>query len=140
MILSRWLVCGAMVGGLGVILGAFGAHGLKGVLEAQPLADAEVSRRMALYETAVRYQMVHAPVLILIGMLLGSRPSKSLRVAAWSLLAGLGIFSGSLYVLTFSNHNWRWLGAVVPVGGVLMVVGWMALALASRQRVERPEE
>lgn len=104
---------GALLAALAVALGAFGAHGLEGVLS---------SDRLETFETAVRYQMFHA-----LGMLtasaLGPRAS---RAAPW-LLAGSLIFSGSLYLIVGGAP--AWFGAVAPVGGVLMIGGWIYLTL-----------
>jgi len=113
-------VWGAALAGLGVALGAFGTHGLSGVL-----SDA----RMHTYDTAVRYQMFHAVGLVLIGALPGSH-----RVAALLLLGGVLIFSGSLYLLVATNV--ALLGAVAPIGGLAMIAGWgvLAVGLARAQR------
>ena len=103
----------AVTGFLAVALGAFGAHGLHDVLEK--------NARLATWETAVLYHLTHAVVLLIVA---GMRP---LRAAAWWLmLAGIVIFSGTLYVLALTNV--KWLGAITPVGGVCLLAGWLALA------------
>ncbi|MCA9838247.1 MAG: DUF423 domain-containing protein [Trueperaceae bacterium] len=102
---------GAILAFLAVALGAFGAHGLKGILSPD---------RLATYETAVRYQMYHALALLVIGAL----PKVTYR-AAPVLFVGVLVFSGSLYLLVATNLSW--LGAVAPIGGVLMLVGWLML-------------
>lgn len=115
-----WLVLGALLGGLGVIIGALGAHGLKDKL-------VELGRE-ADYETAVRYQMYHAIALVAVGLLGAQGRTVSLQVAGWCFLLGVLIFSGLLYALIFTGQ--RWLGAIVPIGGTLMIVGWFSLAFA----------
>ena len=104
----------ATVGFLSVALGAFGAHLLKAHLEALRTTD--------VWEKAVFYQMVHAVVLLL----LASRPVLP-RVAWWFFLAGIVVFSGSLYVLAFTGV--RWLGAITPLGGLCLLAGWAILAI-----------
>lgn len=107
----------ALFGMLSVALGAFGAHGLQGRLSP---AD------MAIFETAVRYQFFHALALMVPALRMERTRNGFLELAAWSFLAGIVLFSGSLYVLVGSGQ--RWLGAVTPLGGVSFIVGWCALA------------
>ena len=103
----------AVFGFLAVALGAFGAHGLKTVLEA--------NAQMANWNTAAHYHLVHAVALVALA-LHGSR-----RVWTWRLwFAGTLVFSGTLYVLALTNL--KWLGAITPIGGVLLLAGWLALA------------
>ena len=126
-----WIFCGAMLGGVGVALGAFGAHGLPGRLEALDWSAEEVSRRVDIFETAVRYQMYHALALVALGLLAARTSSSLLSLAGWAFLIGVAIFSGLLYVLVFAGPGWKWLGAVVPIGGTLMIVGWVLLAIVA---------
>ncbi len=116
---------GAILGLLGVALGAFGAHALRTMLDA--------SGRAATFETAVRYQFYHAIALVLVGLLMhlfGSNPTtvKLLNWAGYSFLGGVLVFSGSLYILCFTGVTW--LGAVTPLGGVGMIAGWALLLWA----------
>ncbi|MCB2409026.1 DUF423 domain-containing protein [Hymenobacter lucidus] len=114
----------ALLGGLGVGIGAFGAHGLRKMLEA--------SGRFDTFETAVRYQFYHALALLAVGILLALRPDlKGLGTTAWLWLGGVIIFSGSLYTLCFTGITK--LGAVAPLGGLLLIAGWISLLLAARQ-------
>jgi uncharacterized membrane protein YgdD (TMEM256/DUF423 family) len=116
-----WLQLGAAWGFLAVAMGAFGAHGLKDRLES--LAQA------ANFQTAAHYHMYCALALVSLGLLsLLGRTGTSVAVAGWSFLLGSLIFSGSLYVLSLTGL--RWLGAITPIGGVLMLIGWAALAVA----------
>lgn len=110
---------GALLGAAGVILGAFGAHALRSRLE---------PRDLEIFETAVRYQMYHAFAMLAAAWLL-SRDAPWASCAAWAFLAGTIIFSGSLYLLVATGQ--RWLGAVTPVGGVVLIAGWLLLALAA---------
>lgn len=101
--------------------GAFGAHALKARLEPD---------LMAVYQTAVQYHFWHALGLLAVGVLLIQRPeSGALAWAAWLLVAGLVLFSGSLYALALTGV--RAFGAVTPVGGVAFLAGWAALAWAA---------
>jgi len=115
---SDWLVIsGALVAALGVVFGAFGAHGLRTVIEASDLA---------VFETAVRYQMYHALGLVLTGILGKNYPHQAVRWAGWLLLAGVFLFSGSLYFLVLTGI--RGAGFITPLGGVAFIVGWLSLA------------
>lgn len=114
----------ALLGGLGVAIGAFGAHGLRAMLEA--------SGRFDTFETAVRYQFYHTLALLAVGVLLHARPElRLLSTAAWLWTGGVIVFSGSLYLLCFTGVTK--LGAVAPIGGLLLIAGWIALLLAARQ-------
>ncbi len=118
---TTWIRIGALLGGLGVIAGAFGAHGLREYMD---------GRSQAIYETAARYQMYHALALLAVGLLkMHGRSGIPLCVAGWSFLVGTLIFSGTLYGLSLSGI--RWLGAITPFGGVALIVGWFALAIAA---------
>jgi uncharacterized membrane protein YgdD (TMEM256/DUF423 family) len=117
-----------MLGGLGVLLGALGAHGLEKRLLAEELPSSEVEKLLDRYETGVRYQMYHAPVIVLIGLLLLRGRSAALSAAAMALLAGVLLFSGFLYASVFTLGQVTWLVHVVPFGGLLLIVGWVLLA------------
>lgn len=116
-----FIVLGALLGMTGVALGAFGAHGLEATLAATGHA--------ATFDTASQYHQIHALALLAVG-LLGQRLSSGLiRAAGWLLLAGVLVFSGSLYVLAVFDLGI--MGAVAPVGGALLIAGWGALALGA---------
>lgn len=126
MINRKWICLGALFGGLGVGLGAFGAHGLKDHVEPELLAT---------FEVAVRYQMYHALALIAAGILGEFTPKKgAANTAAWAFICGILVFSGLLYAYVLLGPNFKFLGAIVPIGGVSFVVGWAALALAAWPR------
>lgn len=117
-----WFATGAVAAGIAVALGAFGAHGLKGRVE-PALLD--------VFETGVRYHMYHALALLALGLAQarsGSAPAPW-NLAGWLFLAGIVIFSGSLYAMTLTGA--RWLGAVTPLGGVAFLLGWAAAAFAA---------
>lgn len=107
---------GAVLAAAGVGLGAFGAHGLKELVEPAMLAN---------WETGVRYHMYAALAMMVIGVLPG-RPQK---VAPWLLVAGIVLFGGSLYVMALTGA--RWLGAITPLGGVAIIVGLCLAAVTA---------
>lgn len=117
-------IIAALSGALGVTLGAFGAHALRNRLDA---------RDLEIYETAVRYQMYHAFALAFAAWLL-ARNAPYAPAAAWSILGGMIVFSGSLYLLVLTGQ--RWLGAITPIGGIALIAGWLLMALAAT-RLER---
>ncbi|MCH7613681.1 MAG: DUF423 domain-containing protein [Candidatus Marinimicrobia bacterium] len=111
------IMTGALLAGLAVMLGAFGAHALK----------AKVSpENLTIFDTAVKYHMYHALGLILIGLLGFHFPVKSIQIPAYLMMGGILIFSGSLYVLVLSGI--RWLGAITPIGGIAFIISWLLLA------------
>ncbi len=124
----------AILGAIGIAFGAFGAHGLPGVLVSLGQSEAIAEQRMQLFETAVRYQMYAA--LALLGFALANEqwPSKTWWWAQLMLLVGAVVFCGVLYGLVFFEGPLRAvLGMTAPVGGALMIGGWIAAALASRK-------
>jgi len=119
--MSVFVTLGSLGALLGVALGAFGAHILKARI------DPEL---FAVYQTAVLYHLVHALGLVLVGLLCQAYPgNRLLPRAGWSLLAGIVLFSGSLYLLAVTGV--RWLGAITPLGGVAFLAGWGLVAAAA---------
>ncbi|MFZ6011572.1 MAG: DUF423 domain-containing protein [Bacteroidota bacterium] len=118
------LAAGVLTAGLGVALGAFGAHALKDMLVA--------SGRTETYELAVRYQFYHAFALLITGLLMNQFQAKSIAYAALCFVFGIILFSGSLYVLCFTGV--RALGAVTPIGGVLFIAGWVLLLVGINKK------
>jgi uncharacterized membrane protein YgdD (TMEM256/DUF423 family) len=110
---------GAVAAMIAVIVGAFGAHGLRDRLSP---ADLEI------FETGVRYHMYHALGLFAVAWVASRWPSGTTTAAGWLFIVGIVVFSGSLYTLVLTGQ--RWLGAVTPVGGLALVAGWAALAWA----------
>ncbi len=115
-----WLIVGAVNGFVGVSLGAFAAHVLRERLEA---------RSFEIWEVAVRYQMYHALALVAVGLLATRLAGGMVNAAGWCFLAGIVLFSGSLYALVLSGV--RVLGAITPLGGVAFLIGWALLGLAA---------
>jgi uncharacterized membrane protein YgdD (TMEM256/DUF423 family) len=115
-----FFVAGALLGGAGVAAGAFGAHAL---------ATRLAPDRLELFELAVRYQLTHALALLAAAWAVERWPAASTTVAGWLLLAGTLIFCGTIYALAFNAP--RVLGAVTPVGGLALIVGWVLLATSA---------
>lgn len=113
-------VSGAALGFLGVALGAFGAHGLKKYFLSNP--DLQ-----PIFKTAVEYQMIHALSLLATAWAFGRWPSAAVSAAGWLFIAGVILFSGSLYVISLARI--KSFGAVAPVGGLALLAGWLCLAI-----------
>jgi uncharacterized membrane protein YgdD (TMEM256/DUF423 family) len=111
---------GSASGLLGVALGAFGAHGLRGRLTPEMLD---------VWETAARYQLVHALALLAAAWALTRWPGAAPVAAGWAFAAGTLLFSGSLYAMALSEA--RWLGAITPLGGLSFLAGWACLIWAA---------
>jgi len=124
-----WLVIAAFLGGSSVALGAFGAHLLPGFLERQGLAAELLQRRLGNWETAAKYQMYHALALLAIAWLVTHARPWEANIAGWLFVAGVVIFSGCLYLLVLSGKSV--LGAIVPIGGLLLIAGWGLLGLSA---------
>lgn len=119
-----FMAIAASFGGLSVILGAFASHALK-----ERLSD----RALEIWATGTKYQMSHALALLLVALLLRllATSSTPLIAAGWAFTVGMILFSGSLYALSLSNI--KWLGAITPVGGVALIIGWFCLLVAAGQ-------
>jgi uncharacterized membrane protein YgdD (TMEM256/DUF423 family) len=115
-----FLVLGCFFAFLAVGAGAFGAHTLRERLPEDLLA---------VFETGARYHMYHALGLLGVAWLSAQSPGALVNAAGWSFVAGILVFSGSLYLLAITGE--RWLGAITPLGGVAFLAGWLALGLAA---------
>ena len=115
---SLFLILGSAGAFLAVALGAFGAHALKQSLPPDMLA---------VFETAVRYQMYHSFALLVVGWALDRFHLQLFTIAGWLFVAGIVLFSGSLYALALTGI--RWLGAITPFGGLAFLAGWLVLAI-----------
>lgn len=121
---KKFLAIAAWLGALSVALGAFGAHTLKEYLSQQSLTT---------FETGVRYQFYHVFALALAGLLYKSYPNKKIKLAGNLFIAGILFFSGSLYFLSILGaENFKWIGAITPLGGVFFIAGWIFLATGLR--------
>ncbi len=115
----------AFAGALGVVLGAFGAHALRGSIE---------PRLMETFQTAVQYQLIHALALLLVSLTIGwLGQSLSFVISAYAFMAGIILFSGSLYGLVLTDI--RWLGPVTPLGGLCLIIGWLALLVGGFRQI-----
>ena len=114
-----FLLIGAILGFLGVALGAFGAHGLKNRLSPEMLE---------VFDTGVRYHMYHTFAVLIVAAAIGHiGNARLLAMAGWFFFAGILLFSGSLYALALTSVGI--LGAITPIGGLLFLIGWACLAL-----------
>ena len=116
---TQFFLLGAISAGLGVALGAFGAHALRARLTPEMLA---------VFETGVRYQMYHACAILIVALAAARFDGWLIRAAGWSFAGGIVLFSGSLYVLALSRITL--FGAVTPIGGLLFLGGWACLVAA----------
>lgn len=122
---KKFLVIAALLGALSVALGAFAAHGLKAVVSADVLQ---------IFETAVKYQMYHTLALLAVGILMQQSAAKQMKWAGNLFIAGIVLFSGSLYLLCYIKHMdipATWVGAITPLGGICFIAGWLMLAVGA---------
>ncbi len=119
---KKFAFYGAIFMALAVGLGAFGAHGLKNVVTKEMLV---------IYHTGVEYQFYHALGLFCVAFVANFDNSKRVKIAGYSMVAGMVIFCGSLYTMTFTGI--KILGAITPIGGVAFIVAWVLLALSVRK-------
>ncbi len=117
---SNWLRLASLVGFIAVAGGAFGAHGLRSIVDAQALGW---------WETGARYALGHAAALAAVAWLADRAPGRAVTVAGLGFCVGVLLFTGSLWTMTLTGA--RWLGAVTPLGGVGMLVGWVSLGVAA---------
>ena len=123
---KTYLITAAALGAVSVILGAFGAHGLKSRMN----ADA-----FDIFETAVKYQFYHVFALLAVAIISQNIPGNFLNWSGRCFIAGIILFSGSLYLLSYfkmtGNQQMNWLGAVTPFGGLCFIAGWILLGIAA---------
>lgn len=118
---KMFITLASLSGMLAVAFGAFGAHALKSRLD---------DYAMGVFQTAVQYHFYHSLALLVVGVIALNHPQAALlRSSGWLFALGIVVFSGSLYLLSFSGL--RWLGAVTPIGGLAFIAGWACLAAAS---------
>ncbi len=120
---TLFFVLGSGFSLLSVLFGAFGAHTLK---------DSLSKEMLDYFEVGVRYQMYHAIGLIVVAWAMSQWQNALTNAAGWCFLAGILIFSGSLYILSLTGM--RWLGAITPIGGLAFIAGWCCLIIAAFQK------
>jgi len=120
-----FIIIASILGALAVALGAFGAHGLKNYATPAILNT---------FETAVKYQFYHVFALSITGILYAYFPSALLVTTGKLFIAGMTIFSGSLYLVTFfsvlGQNQFKWLGAITPIGGLLLIAAWILMGIS----------
>ncbi len=127
---KKILTVAAISGALCVMLGAFGAHGLKAKL---------LPEQLQVFETGVRYQFYHTFALLVCGYFSTDKADMArFKIAAYCFLIGILLFSGSLYLLSNRDWlgiaHWRWLGPITPIGGTFFIVGWLIMAWAFQKK------
>lgn len=116
-----FLVSGALLGALGVLFGAFGAHSVARALGAD---------KAQLFETASRYQMYHSLAMLAVGLAMAHWPAsyRTLTLCGWTFAAGIVLFSGSLYAYALLGS--RWIAVITPLGGIAFIIAWGLMAIA----------
>jgi uncharacterized membrane protein YgdD (TMEM256/DUF423 family) len=118
------LLLGIVMAAIAVILGAFGAHGLKKIV---------TTEQLEVFKTGVQYQFYHAIGMILVGLIAQNIQHVLIKQAAWMFFGGIVAFSGSLYLLTLffalNTEGVKWIGVITPIGGLLFITGWIMLGL-----------
>lgn len=127
---KTFLRAGSILAFLAVGLGALGSHALKGILSPE---------RLVSFETGVRYHLVHALAVLIVATLLHFGKKQALTVSGWLFIGGVVLFSGSIYFLAMQEVfgiNLSFLGPITPVGGILLMAGWLMLGVSSFQHAE----
>jgi uncharacterized membrane protein YgdD (TMEM256/DUF423 family) len=123
---KTYLIIAAILGAVSVILGAFGAHGLKTRMNAEAFD---------IFETAVKYQFYHVFALLAVAIVSQFIPGSFINWSGKCFVTGIILFCGSLYLLSYfkmiGNQHMNWLGAVTPFGGLFFITGWLLLAIAA---------
>jgi uncharacterized membrane protein YgdD (TMEM256/DUF423 family) len=134
---KRFILFAGISGAIAVALGAMAAHMLKGKAEAGLITQNDLQA----FETAAKYQMYHSIVLLILSLLSEKVNSKLIRKSAHCFMAGIVLFSGSLYLLSTAGligiTNVKWLGPITPIGGLFLIMGWLLLT-ASVVKKEKP--
>ncbi len=131
---KRFLVFSGFSGAIAVALGAMAAHFLKSKIETGLITEANLQA----FETAARYQIYHSIALLILALYIEKFNAKLISKAAYCFMAGIVLFSGSLYLLTtaklFGFSDVRWLGPITPIGGLFFITGWILLAFAGMKK------
>jgi uncharacterized membrane protein YgdD (TMEM256/DUF423 family) len=116
---------GSILAALSIVLGAFAAHKMKGLVS---------DNAVEIFETGVRYQLYHSFALFIVAIIFRETQTKWLKIAGWLFIAGILLFSGSLYVLAFAkaavSPDFKWVGPITPVGGLCFSLGWIFVFVA----------
>lgn len=127
---KNFLIGGAVFGGLAVVLGAFGAHGMEKITQDEKILHA--------FQTAVLYQLFHALALLVVALVYEKLPVKWLKWSGNSFVAGILLFSGSIYTVCYlkiiDSPAIKWVGPITPFGGLLLITGWLLLIVAARSK------
>lgn len=126
----HWIAIAGVFGAMGIAVGAFGAHGLPGFLANAGFDDAAIATRLETFETGARYHLYAALALLGIGLASDRWPHRTWSAAGGAMLLGGVLFSHLLYALAVVP-GYRWLGAIVPLGGAAMIAGWLLIAFAA---------
>ncbi|MCW3085215.1 MAG: hypothetical protein JWP12_2581 [Bacteroidetes bacterium] len=130
---KRFVAFAGISGAIAVALGAMAAHLLRSKMEGGLITQNDLNA----FETASRYQMYHSIVLLIIALMLDKLNSKFIYKAAYCFMAGIVLFSGSLYLLSTASlmglASVRWLGPITPIGGLFFIAGWLLLAFSARK-------
>ena len=135
---NPFLILASLFGATGVALGALGAHYLKGKFEAGIINEFQYDA----FDKATKYQLLHAIVLLFVFFLYTQNPVKLVKVSGWLFVVGILFFSGSIYALStqnISHISFSFLGPVTPLGGVLLISGWVCLLIYSIKRKSQPK-
>ncbi|MBL0329537.1 MAG: DUF423 domain-containing protein [Bacteroidetes bacterium] len=131
---KRFLLFSGFSGAIGVALGAMAAHFLKSKLETGLITEANLQA----FETAARYQLYHSLALFAIAIFVEKFNDKLIAKAGYCFMAGIVLFSGSLYLLTTAKlmglGDMRWLGPITPIGGLFFITGWVLIAFAGMKK------
>jgi uncharacterized membrane protein YgdD (TMEM256/DUF423 family) len=127
---KNYLIAAAIFGGLAVAIGAFGAHGLESITQEEKVLHG--------FQTGVQYQMYHALALLAVAILYEKPPANWIKWAGKCFIAGIVLFSGSLYLLTFlkiqGSTAVKFAGPITPLGGVFFIAGWLCLLIAALKK------
>ena len=135
--MSRWIVLVAgLLGVVGVAIGAFAAHGLEKHLATQGIDAADIAKRIEQCDVAVRYHMLHTLALLALGLSSAARDLRRTALASCLILLGIALFSGGLYSMVFLGVMGHW--AIVPSGGMCLILGWCCVASLAFGRQPQP--
>lgn len=136
--MSKSVILAGVLGIIGVMIGAYAAHGLETVLQKQGLNANDIAKRLEQCDVAVRYHMTHTLAILALGLYSTANPGRIGRVVTIFWLLGILLFSGGLYSMVFLGMMGHW--AIVPSGGLCFILGWSALVVVGTRLSGRPTE